>query len=430
MKPYRSLDLFSGIGGFSLGLERTGGFETVAFCEIDKFPRQVLKQHWPDVPIYEDVKDVTARRLAADGIFPNIVTGGFPCQDISVAGNQKGIGAARSGLWAELARIIDEVRPDYAIVENVTALISGERGTWFGTVLGDLAQIGYDCQWHCISASQLGAYHHRDRVWIICYPQHPGRSAAKVGTVVGQREEESTGQEPTRQSARSGSGESATVLGNTQGNKRDGNEADTQTGSAGVRESGRTGGRNNIPNTHSESGRNEREEEEPGNGEVGGGQAKSDNDGAAGNVPNPNSTGCQSNEALEGGSPEQFDCSGFQPRKDFPNSHSERLQRGLQHQIAYQEGWEIKSIGCTVECSDRWERHRNGIWQSEPPIRGMVDGVSDGLYLGRTSITQPQKEGEPKMMGRAHRLKGLGNAVVPQIPEMIGNAILELDFMK
>ena len=173
------LDLFSGIGGFSLGLERAG-METVAFCEIEEFPRKVLKKHWPDIPIYEDVRYVTKQRLDADGIRPDIICGGFPCQDISVAGNQKGITGERSGLWGELCRIISEVRPKYAIVENVTALISGEQGRWFQRVLGDLAEIGYDCEWHCISASELGAHHHRDRVWIICYPQYTGWNASEI----------------------------------------------------------------------------------------------------------------------------------------------------------------------------------------------------------------------------------------------------------
>ena len=164
------LDQVSGIGGFSLGLERTGGFETVAFCEIEEYPRKVLNKHWPGVPIYEDVRELTAERLRADGITPDVITGGFPCQDISVAGKQKGIEAERSGLWTELARLIGEIRPRYAIVENGTALLSGERGRWFQRVLGDLAEIGYDTEWHCIPASELGAHHHRDRVWIIAYP--------------------------------------------------------------------------------------------------------------------------------------------------------------------------------------------------------------------------------------------------------------------
>jgi len=166
------LDLFSGIGGFSLGLERTGGFETVAFCEIEEFPRKVLNKHWPDVPIYEDVRNVTAERLRADGIIPDIITGGFPCQDISVAGNQAGIGeGTRSGLWSECARLLGDIRPRYAIFENVTALLSGDNGRWFEQVLWDISKVGYDAEWHCISASELGAYHHRDRVWILAYPK-------------------------------------------------------------------------------------------------------------------------------------------------------------------------------------------------------------------------------------------------------------------
>ncbi len=164
------LDLFSGIGGFSLGLERAG-FKTVAFCEIEPFCQQVLKKHWPNVPIYNDVKELTKSRLISDGIGRiDVITGGFPCQDISVAGKQAGIEGERSGLWGELCRIIGDVRPRYAIVENVTALLSGDRGRWFGRVLGDLVEIGYDTEWHCIRACKLGFPHIRDRVWLLAYP--------------------------------------------------------------------------------------------------------------------------------------------------------------------------------------------------------------------------------------------------------------------
>ena len=161
----RVLDLFSGIGGFSMGLERTGGFETVAFCEIDPYCRAVLRKHWPDVPIYEDVRDVSGERLATDGVAANVITGGFPCQDISSSGAKAGISGERSGLWGEMRRLIHGLRPKYAIMENVSDLL--HRG--LGDVLGDLASIGYDAEWHCIPASFVGLPQARERVWIIAY---------------------------------------------------------------------------------------------------------------------------------------------------------------------------------------------------------------------------------------------------------------------
>ena len=161
MRKLRVLDLFSGIGGFSLGLERTGGFETAAFCEIEEFPRKVLAKHWPNVPIYNDVRTLNAERLAADGIGVDVITGGFPCQDLSIAGKQQGMGeGTRSGLWSEIVRLACELRPQFLIVENVANLLAGpvERpGAWFGRVLGDLAECGFDAEWENIPASAVGA---------------------------------------------------------------------------------------------------------------------------------------------------------------------------------------------------------------------------------------------------------------------------------
>jgi DNA (cytosine-5)-methyltransferase 1 len=164
------LDLFSGIGGFSLGLERTGGFETVAFCEINKKAQQVLNKHWPDVPIYEDIKELTLERLQSDGVrLPRAICGGFPCQDISLAGKGEGIVGERSGLWSEMFRLIRDVRPTWAIIENVSAL----RSKGLALVLQDLSEIGYCVEWHCIPASAVGAPHERDRIWIVAHPNQP-----------------------------------------------------------------------------------------------------------------------------------------------------------------------------------------------------------------------------------------------------------------
>jgi DNA (cytosine-5)-methyltransferase 1 len=168
----RVLDLFSGIGGFSLGLERAG-MRTVAFCEIDPFCRRVLAKHWPDVPCYDDVRTLTSARLASDGIAIDAICGGFPCQDISSAGKREGIDGERSGLWKDYARIIGEVRPQFVVVENVAALLS--RG--LDVVLGDLAALGFDAEWHCIPACAVGAGHERDRIWIVAYPERGGLPA-------------------------------------------------------------------------------------------------------------------------------------------------------------------------------------------------------------------------------------------------------------
>ena len=168
------LDLFSGIGGFSLGLEWTGGFRTVAFCEIEPYCQAVLRKHWPDVPIYDDVRTLTADTLRRDGIAVDVICGGFPCQDLSFAGKRAGLEGARSGLWAEYARLIGEVRPRFVIVENVPGLLS----LGMGRVLGDLAALGYDAVWDCIPASAVGAPHRRDRVWIVGHANNQRESVS------------------------------------------------------------------------------------------------------------------------------------------------------------------------------------------------------------------------------------------------------------
>jgi DNA (cytosine-5)-methyltransferase 1 len=166
MTKLRVLDLFSGIGGFSLGLDRAGGFETVAFCEIEPFCQKVLAKHWPGVPIYEDVRALTADTLARDGIGVDVICGGFPCQDVSRAGHRAGIDGERSGLWSQFSRLIGEIRPRFVIVENVAALLDDGMHR----VCGDLAGLGYNAEWSTVSACSVGAPHMRQRVFIVAYP--------------------------------------------------------------------------------------------------------------------------------------------------------------------------------------------------------------------------------------------------------------------
>lgn len=158
------LDLFAGLGGFSLGLERAG-MRTIAFSEIEPWACDTLRRHWPHVWNLGDVRRITGKHLRHVGREPRVIAAGFPCQDISVAGDGAGLDGERSGLWWETHRIIREVRPWIAILENVSALC----GRGLGEVLGSLAEIGYDCEWHCIPASHLGAPHRRDRVWIVAH---------------------------------------------------------------------------------------------------------------------------------------------------------------------------------------------------------------------------------------------------------------------
>ena len=170
----RILDLFSGIGGFSLASTWVWGdeLEIAGFCEIDEYCRKVLRKNFPGVPIYEDIKKLNGEE------FNNIdlITGGFPCTDISVAGKGKGLvdeetgERTRSGLWFEMHRIIGEVRPKFALIENVPMLTL--RG---GTrVIADLTQIGYDAEWQIVGADDGGAWHRRKRIWIVAYSQGRG----------------------------------------------------------------------------------------------------------------------------------------------------------------------------------------------------------------------------------------------------------------
>jgi len=157
------LDLFSGIGGFSLGLESTGFFKTIAFVEKDKFCQKVLQKNFPNIPIEDEVRNVKGERYKAD-----VITGGFPCQPFSVAGKRRGTEDDRF-LWDETIRIVSEQKPKWFIGENVDGIINIQDGMVFRQIHDDLESEGFEVQSLVIPASGVGAWHQRKRVWIIAH---------------------------------------------------------------------------------------------------------------------------------------------------------------------------------------------------------------------------------------------------------------------
>lgn len=332
----RVLDLFSGIGGFSLGLERAG-MRTVAFCEVDPFCRAVLAQHWPGVPIYDDVRTLTADALRRDGVAVDVICGGFPCQDVSFAGRRAGLEGARSGLWGEYRRLIGELRPRFVVVENVPGLLS----LGMGTVLGDLAALGYDAIWDCIPASAVGAPHRRDRVWIVAHAnrkgEHDGAVDAEMVSASQSVADASSQRDQSFGKPGELAGASRQVEG--QGDQRkwrrcaaDGSRQDVADTNVITRDEGRSRDAAKIPR-----GRD------------------ADRGGISATVRNAN-------------------VSGLAFRQGQSRDVGEKL---------------APSLGAD------W-------WLVEPDVGRVADGVS----------------------ARVDRLRALGNAVVPQIPEMIGRAIM------
>jgi len=360
----RHLDLFSGIGGFSLGMEATGGFETVAFCEIEKFPRKILKKHWPHVKQYKDIKELTNEQLETDGIIPiDIITGGYPCQPFSVAGSQRGEKDKRH-LWPEMFRLVKECRPTWVIGENV----SGHIKLGLDTVLQDLESQGYAVRAFSISASSVGANHKRERVWIVGHSQYNGSSSSTKSRSF--KETSNNNQERKNQTSElAGAGRSngGANVENTRRTLRQGSlferEDEKETGreNADQFERSSSSSRSDVADTFSgnvETGRERQREIRERHTEE--------------RIPDNVASGNQVNESS--------------------NTNGSGLQGlGSEHQL--REGQKERSFG--------WERW----WELEPDVGRVANGVSK----------------------RMDRLKGLGNSLVPAIPFIIGNSILETE---
>jgi len=172
--------LFSGIGGLELGVEAATGALVLWQVEKDAWCREVLAKHWPDAVRYDDVCTVNGLPRV------DIICGGFPCQDVSLAGKRAGFGGTRSSLWREYRRVVADVGPRFVFVENVAGLLTADDGWAFGEVLGDLAALGFDATWDVFRASDVGAPHRRERVFLLAYrsgerecePEHGRESVA------------------------------------------------------------------------------------------------------------------------------------------------------------------------------------------------------------------------------------------------------------
>lgn len=312
--------LFSGIGGLELGLERTGGFRTIWNCEVDEYASAVLRKHWPDVPNLGDITKVDWNGVER----PDIICGGFPCQDISIAGKGKGIQeGTRSGLWFEFAKAIRILRPRYVLVENVPML--AQRG--LSRVLASLAHDGYDAEWFTLSAAEAGAWHRRERIFIIAHPDGLGRDGEKDAGTLRDVEIGAVGSE----------GQEGRRLGPEPGHGRD------------------------VPNADDRRRVHGQAEIEP----------------------------AEAGEHAQ----RQFITSG----EDVPDA----LRLDME---GHRPGGEQITPTYVVEGLSRRHRERNRatLWAAEPGVDRVADGVPN----------------------RVDRIKCLGNAVVPQVAEIIGEMII------
>jgi len=366
----KHLDLFSGIGGFALAA-RWAGIETIGFCEIDKYAQKVLKKNFPGVPIYDDVTKLKGSQFK--DIY--LLTGGFPCQDISIAGKGAGLDGERSGLWTELHRIISEVRPKYALVENVPALTF--RG---GTrVIGDLTEIGYDCEWQIVGADDVGAPHRRKRIWIVAYSNSNSDKTKNTGKDgLKGKEKECLGE------GNSTSRDTAGTSGNVRGETTFRHETEQDVAHSSNKRI-RTWQRGAIPESLQENdarGDNQRGNGDNDNREI---RESSVIQKDAEDVAHSTKQRLQGTkwQKHEGGRERFTECS-----EDVAHSKSKRVEgcRTGGEQEPHTHGQEGLSL-----CEG--ERSRAANWLPEPSVGRVVNGLPH----------------------RVDRLKGLGNAIVPQV---------------
>ena len=443
----RILDLCSGIGGFSLGLEATGGFETVAFCEVDEFCCKVLNKHWPGVPIYKDLKELGNDPTRIVQEF-DLICGGIPCQPFSVAGKQKGKEDDRH-LWPYMHEIIKHKKPSWVIVENVGGFVN----VALDDVCLDLETEGYATQSFIIPACSVEAPHRRDRIWILGknieerlekHLEDTGRSLRKGRVEQGENADE-VGQGHADQSERS----SSTPRSDVANASIEGLE-------------GRISGDNQGGQERKALSRGEEQQDEVGTDTRCGSGTSTEKD-----VSDSGRKGLQGHRGEHGlrEASEEEQASRSSEERDVP--HTEELDRhvdvnglsgedngqqrqGLQGELGGTSGNRTEDVANTERLgqqgqgeherpsdttkdrkgqasgTDNGSQGQTGQGHTEPGVGGMADGLSarlDGHFGFEVEPDIPRvATGIPE---RVNRLKALGNSIVPQIVRNIGLAILK-----
>lgn len=419
------LDLFSGIGGISLAAE-WAGIETVAFCEIESFCQKVLRKHWPDVPIFEDVKKLNKQALTDAGVIGNgrtidIVAGGYPCQPFSHAGKRLGEEDDRH-LWPEVFRIVRELRPTWVIGENV----AGHVTLGLDDVLTDLESEGYQTRAFVLPAAAVGAPHRRDRVFVVGYSKHHGRSSSAIGgsfdsTSNNHQEREKAAGEFERTS-QSGNGETLAY------SSIKGLQEWRQSRFTPTNQKARTGLEPEFERCGEDMADSNKQYDDHGKrttGEVcGERQAEAALSGSKQSMADPKSgiwrtAGDKRPESFDGSCADVAHTKCIRQsgqRESIEPLHSEEDRRGQASQSVYVCIREERSI--------------------KPGMGGELDGLSDWLdrHQWPAGYGQDQYEWEPSRVAsgvkdRVGRLKALGNAVVPQQIYPIFAAIREVERM-
>jgi DNA-cytosine methyltransferase len=376
MNKLKLLDLFSGIGGFSLGLESTGYFQTIAFVEKDKFCRQVLQKNFNNIPIEEDIRNVRGSNYAAD-----VITGGFPCQPFSVAGKRKGTADDRY-LWDETIRVIAECKPRWFIGENVEGLININNGMVLRQVQTDLEEQGFQVQCIVIPASGIGAWHQRKRIWIVAYSDSNRHSNKIRGSST---KEERISQE----------------------HRQDHNTTRKSSRASSVWETNNQ----HVPNTDTGFGIRENQEiQTRGNTIVNGSEDVSNSDSKLSN-------GCGSSTRNSSTKFKGMECNQSWNWNEV-RSKAERCSEQDREDVQHSNNQRCEESNISKE-SNKQDIHSGKFdstrtdktwWEAQSEFCGVPNGISYELDKDRSS-----------------RIKALGNSIVPQIARQIGLSIMKAE---